>query len=138
MKAMISGLINIETTLKINSFPIDYYPIDYPFFGINSGVSGVAYNLTKAFMKLGDDVELFSYIGKDEEGERILKRLSNDNISTKNIICDLKETPASVVLYDNSGKRQIYCDLKDIQDQSIEAENKDVIRQIQECDLVVA
>ncbi len=38
MKVIVSGLVNIETTLKVRKFPIDYYPIDYPFFGIKSDV----------------------------------------------------------------------------------------------------
>ena len=29
---------------------------------------------------------------------------------------DLSQTPSTVVLYDEEGKRRIYCDLKDIQD----------------------
>lgn len=72
MKVFISGLLNIETTVKVRKFPIDYYPIDYPFFGINSSVSGVGYNLAKAFRTLGDDVNLFSFIGNDTEGKVIL------------------------------------------------------------------
>ena len=68
MKIIVSGLINIETTLKVRKFPIEYYPIDYPFFGINSDVSGVAYNVAKAFLALGNKVQLTSFIGEDEEG----------------------------------------------------------------------
>ena len=47
-KILVSGLVNVESTLKVRKFPIDYYPIDYPFFGIKSTVSGVAYNISKA------------------------------------------------------------------------------------------
>ena len=67
-KILVSGLCNIETTLKVNKFPIEYYPIDYPFFGIKSSVSGVAYNISKALKTLGDDVTLVSYVGNDFEG----------------------------------------------------------------------
>ena len=31
-KILVSGLINTETTIKIKQFPIEYFPIDYPFF----------------------------------------------------------------------------------------------------------
>ena len=44
----VSGLLNFETILNVKSFPINYFPIDYPFFGINSVVSGTAYNISKA------------------------------------------------------------------------------------------
>jgi len=38
---LVSGHITIETTVKIDQFPIEYSPIDYKFFGVNSSVSGV-------------------------------------------------------------------------------------------------
>lgn len=112
----VSGLVNIETTVKVRDFPIEYYPVDYPFFGVNSAVSGVGYNIAKALTTLGDKVSLAAMIGKDFEGEKILTELSKAGVNTKAVSKKLKATPASVVLYDNSGKRQIYCDLKDIQD----------------------
>ncbi len=135
MKAIVSGLVNIETTLKVRDFPIDYYPIDYPFYGIHSDVAGVAYNLSKAFMKLGDEVELFSFLGNDEEGERVLDRLRKEGVAA-NISRGLDETPASVVLYDESGRRQIYCDLKNIQDKEIDMDSAWLWR-LKQCDLAV-
>ena len=45
---LVSGLFNMETTVKIRGFPISYYPIDYDFFGVASSLSGVGFNLTKA------------------------------------------------------------------------------------------
>lgn len=45
---LVSGLINTETTVRVRQFPVSYYPIDYPFFGVNTAVSGVAYNISKA------------------------------------------------------------------------------------------
>ncbi len=41
MIIMIVGLINIEVALKVDGFPIVYSPVRYPFFGVNSSVSGV-------------------------------------------------------------------------------------------------
>ena len=63
MKILVSGLLNIETTAAVRGFPIEYYPIDYPFFGVNSGVGGVGYNIAKALVALGDTVELHSFLG---------------------------------------------------------------------------
>ena len=31
MKILVSGLLNVETTLAVREFPIPYYPIDYLF-----------------------------------------------------------------------------------------------------------
>ena len=60
MKILVSGLLNIETTVAVRGFPINYYPIDYPFFGIDSNVSGVGFNIAKAMTALGDEVNLIS------------------------------------------------------------------------------
>ena len=113
---LISGLINTETTVRVRQFPVNYYPIDYPFFGVNTAVSGVAYNISKALKTLGDDVTLLTMTGRDFPAEYIQSQLCTAGIGTDWVKPRLKETPNSVVLYDGEGKRQIYCDLKDIQE----------------------
>ncbi|HOF00711.1 MAG TPA: carbohydrate kinase family protein [Spirochaetota bacterium] len=118
MNAIVSGLINIETTLKVRGFPINYYPVDYPFFGIQSSVSGVGYNVAKALLTLGNNIELASFIANDEEGKRILSKLKADGISARFLYQELKETPVTVALNDSEGRRQIHCDLKDIQEKT--------------------
>lgn len=120
MRALISGLINIETTLKIKEFPIKYFPIDYPFFGIQSSVSGVAYNVSKALTALDNEVRISSFVGNDDESKRILSALSSEKIDDRLIYSELRETPVSIALYDDNGKRQIYCDLKDIQERGMD------------------
>ena len=133
-KILISGLINTETTVKVKKFPIEYFPIDYPFFGVNTRVSGVAYNIAKAIKALGDDVELVTMTGTDFSAEYVKNQIQEIGISTENVKCTLKETPNSVVLYDNDGNRQIYCDLKDVQDTSYNFEKE----LYEDCDVVIA
>lgn len=113
---LISGLVNTETTAKVRGFPIVYYPIDYTFFGVDTAVSGVAYNITAALRTLGDQVTLLSMIGNDFAGAYILEELGGLGVDTGHIRRHLRQTPSSVVLYDETGRRQIYCDLKDIQE----------------------
>ena len=120
MKILVSGLVNIETTISVKGFPIDYSPIEYPFFGIDSAVSGVGYNIAKALTTLGDNVKFVSFLANDAEGERVLSQLECDGIDTDGISYRLKRTPVSAVLYDPQGRRRIYCDLKDIQEQSVD------------------
>ena len=120
MKILVSGLLNIETTVAVRGFPIPYYPIDYPFFGVGSAVSGVGYNIAKALTTLNDEVRLLSFLGGDDEGDRILTQLQRDGVPADGVVRALKSTPTSVVLYDPDGRRQIYCDLKDIQEQRID------------------
>lgn len=133
-KILVSGLINTETTIKIKQFPIEYFPIDYPFFGVNTRVSGVAYNLAKALKTLGDEVRFVSMTGDDFSAKYIREELANIDVSTEYVQTILKETPSSAVLYDDSGKRQIYCDLKDVQDQNLDC-GKELY---EDCDIVIA
>ena len=116
MKILVSGLLNTETTTAVRGFPIHYYPIDYSFFGVNTAVSGVAFNLAKAFKTLGSDVRLTSMTGHDFAAAYIVDSLRELDIGTEYVQPKLQQTPSSVVLYDPEGKRQIYCDLKDIQE----------------------
>lgn len=117
-RILISGLINTETTVRVRQFPVLYYPIDYPFFGVNTAVSGVAYNIARAIGTLGDQITLLSMTGADFPGAYIRQELLSAGIDPSYVKSGLKETPSSVVLYDGEGKRQIYCDLKDIQEAS--------------------
>ena len=120
MNILVSGLLNTETTAAVRGFPIQYYPIDYPFFGIGSAVSGVAFNIAKALRTLGDGVCLTSMTGSDFPAAYIRAELEALGIGTEHVLAKLRQTPGSVVLYDPTGRRQIYCDLKDIQDTAYE------------------
>jgi len=115
---LIAGLVNIETTLKIKEFPVKYFPIDYPFFGIKTSVSGVALNIPKALSALGDKVKVISLIGTDREATWVRDTFTENGWDTVYLLSDLTETPRSVILYDETGKRQIHCDLKDYQEKS--------------------
>jgi ribokinase len=115
-KILVAGLTNIEITLKVESFPINYSPVLYPFHGINSSVSGVGFNVAKALTRLGNSVNFLSLVGKDAAQKLIKQALSDEDIRGKFILDRLKQTPHSVVIYDPYGNRQINVDLKDIQD----------------------
>ena len=116
MRVLVSGLLNTETTAAVRGFPVPYYPIDYPFFGIHTEVSGVAFNLTKALRMLGDEVRLTSMTGSDFPASYIRDALAALGVDTGYVLPKLGQTPGSVVLFDPEGRRQIYCDLKDIQE----------------------
>ncbi len=115
-KILVSGLINIETTVKISEFPIEYYPVTYPFFGVRSTVSGVGVNVSKALTVLGNEVSLVSMIGKDLHGPTVLEAVRSFGVDDRYILQELDETPQSVILYEESGRRQIHVDLKNLQD----------------------
>lgn len=115
-KILVSGLINIETTLKVDSFPLTYEPVRYPFWGVGTTVSGVGYNVAKALTTLGDEVSFLSLVGKDLLGDLVETALVQDHIPTKDVLQLLEQTAQSVIIYDASGRRQIHTDLKDIQE----------------------
>lgn len=113
----VCGLINVETTLRVEGFPLDYSPVRYPFFGIDSSVSGVGYNLALALTTLGDEVRLFSLIGADQAGFLVRRVLQQQEIADANVLDRDTPTAQSVVLYDANGRRMIFTDLKAMQEQ---------------------
>lgn len=115
-KILVSGLINLEVTLRIDGFPIDYAPVRYPFHGVNSSISGVGYNVAKALTVLGNEVALLSLIGKDAAGMLARDALALDGIAGDGVRAQLAQTAQSVILYDGHGRRAINVDLKDVQD----------------------
>ena len=135
-RIVVSGLVNVETTLNIGKFPVEYTPIEYKFFGLKSNVAGVAYNVAKALVTLENNVELLSMLGKDGESKVVLEGIKSANIQDKFILPKLNETPTSLILFDTEGKRKIYCDLKDIQE--TEYPMDDAKEAIETADLVVA
>ena len=132
-KILVSGLTNIETTVKVEGFPIEYNPINYNFFGVNSTVSGVAINMGKALTTLGDEVTLISMIGNDIQGNTAITELKNNKINIDYIDNSLEKTCQSVVIYDGDGRRQIHCDLKDVQEKSYDKEKFE--KALKECDI---
>ncbi len=117
-RILVSGLINIETTLRIEGFPLSYNPVNYPFFGVNSTVSGVGYNLAKAMTILGNQVNFLSLIGQDIAAKQAKEALATNHIADRYVLNTIQQTAQSVILYEGSGRRQIHTDLKDIQKQS--------------------
>lgn len=134
-KIIVSGLLNIETTLDAEKFPIEYCPIEYRFFGINSYVSGVGTNISFALKKLSNEVRVLSLTGDDLYRGVILNEFNEKEIRTNGILPIIKATPVSLVLYDKDGKRKIYCDLKNIQEN--EYPLKMAIEYLYDCDIAV-
>lgn len=115
---LVSGLVNAEMGARIPRFPLDYYPIDYPFFGVGLSVSGVGFNVARALSVLGNRVTLRSLVGRDPAGRLVRDALAAANLDATGIADTLQATPLSVVLHDGTGRRQVHCDLKDVQDAS--------------------
>jgi acarbose 7IV-phosphotransferase len=115
MKVLVSGLISIETTARVDRFPIEYSPIEYRFFGNRSTISGVGFNIIKAIKKLGGDPEFLSIIGNDMYRDIIKNEIKNLGINNEFVLPVADETSQSVILY-NEKQRKILLDLKNIQE----------------------
>ncbi|MCB0076825.1 MAG: carbohydrate kinase family protein [Anaerolineales bacterium] len=131
----VSGLINIETTLRIKAFPLEYNPVNFPFFGIQSAVAGVGYNVSKALTALGHEVRLCSLIGNDIAATQIRAALAADGIADEHVVSAVKATAQAVILYDGAGRRQIHTDLKAMQEQRYPAAH--AAQALQGCEMAV-
>lgn len=132
---LVSGLINIEVTARVDGFPVEYAPVRYPFFGVNSSISGVGYNIAKALTVLGDSIRLCSLTGRDRARLMVADALHEDGIDNRYVLETLDQTPHSVILYETTGRRAINVDLKDIQEQRYPTEVYETA--IDGCDLAV-
>ena len=106
----------METTVAVEQFPIEYTPIRYPFFGIQTAVAGVGYNIAKALTTLGSTVSFLTMVGEDAPGQQIRQQAEADGLSSDYIVTAMPQTAQSVILYDKQGKRQGNTDLKDVQE----------------------
>ena len=131
----VAGLINVETTVAIDGFPMPYFPVRYPFNGLLTAVSGVGWNIARAFTVLQNLVDFASLIGKDENGRMVRDALASAGIDGNLVLTGIESTAQSVILYDPDGRRQIHVDLKDIQSQSYPRHLAEAA--IRQCDLAV-
>ena len=131
----VAGLINVETTVAIDGFPLDYFPVRYPFYGLHTAVSGVGWNIARALTTLRDSVDFASLIGGDANGQLARQGLAVTGIHDGLVLEALEDTAQSVILYDPHGRRQIHVDLKDIQSQAYPTHLAEAA--IRHCDLVV-
>lgn len=122
---LVAGIVNLETTVRIDGFPLDYEPARYPFFGINSAVSGVGFNVAKALTALGNRVRLVSLRGADPPSRLAAEALEGAGIEPTYVLELLAQQPQSVVLYDPQGRRQIHVDIKNAQEIVYPAERFD-------------
>jgi len=113
---VVSGLINLETTVRVDGFPVGYFPVRYAFDQVGSGVAGVGFNVAKALATLGSRVRMVSLLGDDGPGRLAREALAAAGLGDEDVLDGARATPQSVILYDPSGRRQIHVDLKNIQE----------------------
>lgn len=132
---LVSGLINIETTLQVEEFPVEYSLVEYPFFSIDATVSGVGYNIAKALSRLGNRINFLSILGQDLAVASIREELNANYINDQYVIENAAQTARSIIMYDKAGRRKILVDLKDHQDIIYPYEN--IEKALPHCDIAV-
>lgn len=133
----VSGLVTLETSVRIDRFPLDYAPIHYPFHGIHQNLAGVGLNVAAALAHLGNAVSLAAHLGDDAIGREALRFASARGIDTEALQIDpTARSSQTVVLVDATGRRQIHLDLKDLQDRPLAPDA--AAAQVQAADLFVA
>ena len=134
-RLFVAGLVNVETTLAIDGFPLEYFPVRYLFDSMNTAISGVGWNVAKALTVLGNQVDFASLVGLDANGALVRDGLAEAGIDDGLVLDALDATPQSVILYDPTGRRQIHVDLKDIQSHTYPVHLLQMA--LEKCDLAV-
>jgi sugar/nucleoside kinase (ribokinase family) len=104
---LVCGTINLETTLPITMFPLDYEPVSYHPFEIRSQPSGVGFNVARALGTLRNRIRFVSMIGSDFLGTALRHSIPQFGISDEFVLSNLHETPQSVVIFDGAGRRMV-------------------------------
>ena len=110
----VAGHAALETTLRVDGFPIPYTPGRFPTHGVRSSVSGVGFNVAAALAALGHEVRLATILGRDAAGALVSSALAERGIARDWVLDDAPATGQSVVLVDPDGQRQVNTDLKDL------------------------
>lgn len=114
-RVLVAGMLNLETSLRVERFPLEYFPVTYPFHGVTTVVSGSGWNVASALAGFGHDVRMLALVGDDEPGRWARREVRARGVDDTGVIEGLSATCQTVVLVDPDGRRQIHTDLKDAQ-----------------------
>lgn len=115
-KFLVAGIIQRETIVKVDKIPIEYAGVTNRPYSIFTGTGGDAYNEALALASLGNSVDIMSMIGHEESLELVNPKDCEIRLIPDYVLPRLHTTPAAVVFYDNSRRRQIYEDIKDLRE----------------------
>lgn len=108
-RALVVGNVNLETSLRLDTFPLPNTS-SYQPHRIGMSVSGVGFNLARALHVLGTEVRFGSVVGPDETGTFVKATLAGlESFSTYLHIGE--RTGRSLVVSDASGARHVHTDL---------------------------
>ena len=123
MHVLVVGIANLQTTLPVDGFPVEYEPVRYLPHKIRSTFGGVGLNQARQLAALGDHVQLAAPIGTDATGTALIQDLKAAGIDGTQSVRTLEQTPRSVILVEPSGRRAIFTDLGGALDHRFEPAN---------------
>jgi sugar/nucleoside kinase (ribokinase family) len=108
---VVAGVCNVEVTCPVR-FPVEFTSSRFSTGEIEIRVSGVAYNVALGLARLGTPVRLATFLGSDLLSS-VIRREIEANIGLVHISpCD--DSPRSVVMYSEDGRRSVITDLRDV------------------------
>lgn len=123
------GPVNVETSLEVAGFPVQYQPHTNSLNKIRQSVAGVAFNLAAALNSLENDVLLTAVIGQDPIGKHVMSQ-----VATKPRVTCLptyvQRTAQTVVLHDKHGQREMFFDRADTDTRTLP---HDAIQRVSQC-----
>jgi len=136
-RVLVAGMINVETNLRIEGFPLPYYPVAYPFHGVTTNVSGAAWNVGKALAGLGHEVRFVSLVGDDALAGLARRDVREAGVDDRYVLTVTGATCQSVILVDPDGRRQVHTDLKDLQEPTTVYPAETLAEAMDGCDVAV-
>jgi sugar/nucleoside kinase (ribokinase family) len=108
---VVAGVTNLQFSVPVDGFPVDYAPVRYPQGQTGVRVAGVGYNVAAALAALGGGVRLATLAGGDLLGGAVEGELRARGLHGPWVIAG-QETPRSVILHEPGGERMIWTDLR--------------------------
>ena len=132
---VVAGITQIETIVKVEHLPADFVPMTSVPDSIHIAPGGDAYNEALALTWLGDNVQLYSIVGRNQDMSLFNPPGSRVTISTEYMLPLVDHLPMQVILCDKERQQQIFEDIKDLRDVSYDMSM--VAPGIAYCDMVV-
>jgi sugar/nucleoside kinase (ribokinase family) len=108
---VVAGVTNVQFSVPVEGFPLEYAPVRYPQGRTGVSVGGVGFNVAAGLAALGDEVRLATFAGGDLLGGAVAGELRARGLYGP-WVAGGQETPRSVVLHEPGGERMIHTDLR--------------------------
>lgn len=110
VRTVVAGIANLQTTVPVAGFPIEYEPARYLPGEIVIGAGGVGMNVARVLAGLGGRVVLVAPLGTDVTADAVEAETRRAGVELRRSAA-LDRSPRSVVLHAPDGRRQVNTDL---------------------------